>query len=251
MIRNIPERIEADPQMFYPIGMRRDAMVTQRTHKWFCLLALATVMVSGCAAGLRATCAPYEELKRRAVVKATASKQAKAIWEDCYADQYQDKHCEADAEHGFRTAYVETALGTPDAPPPVPVRPCISRHSLTHTYPDANAWYDGYHHGRAAALSRGVDRWRLAPLDPGLICPTECCPDQTFANPYDNSSVVDGQVIYEGIPIENETTIEESLLEPHDGGDADAIRSEPDSLPSQPATETNMVPELTNLFLRS
>ncbi|TWU29122.1 hypothetical protein [Novipirellula artificiosorum] len=139
-------------------------------------LALLAVLISGCAASLRATCAPYEELKRRTVLRWAAERQANRIWKDCHQQRYQQRDgAAADAKHGFVTAYVETALGTADSPPPVPLRPLLSRHTIHHTYPCASDWYDGYNYGQAAALSRGVDRWRLAEIDPALMCsPCEC-----------------------------------------------------------------------------
>lgn len=126
-------------------------------------------LTSGCASGFQATCAPYEEHKRRAIIASNARSETRQAWGEGYADQHTGDSNSADARHGFVTGYVETALGYVSSPPPVPSRPCISIHSLTHTYPDANAWYTGYHQGVASALARGVDQWRLAPLDPGLL----------------------------------------------------------------------------------
>ncbi len=124
---------------------------------------------SGCAASLEATCAPYMEHKRRAIVTFQARSEAKHLWAKCHADQYPSGGDVADARHGYVTGYVETALGYVDSPPPVPPRPLFSLHTLLHTYPNANAWYEGYHQGSAMALSRGVHLRRLASLDPDLL----------------------------------------------------------------------------------
>lgn len=139
------------------------------------LLLACLSLLSGCASSFQATCAPYVEHKRRAIIILNARSEAKQTWAENHASQYIGDPNAADARHGFITGYVDTALGYVNSPPPVPTRPCIGIHTLAHTYPDAGAWYSSYQQGAAAALSTGVDQWRLAPMDPALLQPQCGC----------------------------------------------------------------------------
>ena len=152
-----------------PAGQHRSAR-TPSVLAGGALLLAGLCLISGCVSGIEATFAPYVEHKRRAIITLRAQAEAKQIWEACYESQHSESTA-ADAKHGFMTGYTETALGFVNSPPPVPARPCLSVHTLAHTYPNAGAWYSGYHQGAAAALAKGVDQWRLAPIDPGLLYP--------------------------------------------------------------------------------
>lgn len=157
-----------------PVHSRRSARPSSVLAGGALLLA-GLCLISGCVSGIEATFAPYLEHKRRAIITLRAQAEAKQIWEACYEARHSDSTA-ADAKHGFMAGYTETALGYVNSPPPVPARPCLSVHTLAHTYPNAGAWYSGYHQGAAAAMAKGVDQWRLAPIDPGLLYP-QCGPE--------------------------------------------------------------------------
>lgn len=117
---------------------------------------------------VRALCGPYEECKRMEALRLAAAVRSRRVWIDCYAEQYAEESGNKAFRQGFETAFVETVQGGTGCPPPVPSRPLLSWQTLTFSYPDADAWYAGYHLGHASALANGVDRWRLAPIDPSL-----------------------------------------------------------------------------------
>ncbi len=138
-----------------------------------CWLAVAVLvsMSAGCSISrtVRALCGPYEEYKRRGALKLGAEMEARRIWTECYAEDYQERPGERDFKQGFVTAFVETTLGRTGCPPPVPTSPLISGNTLSHSFPDANFWYAGYQLGHVSALANGMDRQRLAPVNPELL----------------------------------------------------------------------------------
>lgn len=152
---------------------RGSRVFPRRGRSPLCWLALAALISSsvGCSISttVRALCGPYEEHKRRTALKLGAEMEARRIWTECYAEHYQERPGEEDFRQGFVTAFVETALGRTGCPPPVPTSPLISWNTVTHSFPDANVWYAGYHLGHASALANGVDRRRLAPVNPELL----------------------------------------------------------------------------------
>lgn len=134
------------------------------------LLAAACLAGIGCTpSGLRSLCGPYEDMKFRAALQARAELEGRRVWNERFAPRYDELPAVTDLRQGFIQAYVETALGRDGCPPPIPESPLLSWNTLTHSYPNANRWYEGYHLGHATATSRGVDRWRHAPLDPQLF----------------------------------------------------------------------------------
>lgn len=144
---------------------------------WLALL----VGSSGCCLPqiIRSTVQPYENLAFLQTLKWRAAKQARQVWDARYASCYIRHAHASDVKDGFVTAYVETALGSNGCPPPVPRTSSIYR-TIGHRTPAAIPWYEGYDLGRAAAITRGVDRWRLLPLDPDLdadVCPQVCAPE--------------------------------------------------------------------------
>lgn len=167
-------------------------------------LGLTLLFIPGCTMGeaLRSTCAPYEAIKRRNMTKWVATKEAKRIWRDCYANQFQAQPYKEDVKEGFVLAYVETALGGNGCPPPVPVSPVLGKHTLTHTFPNGNQWFYGYHLGHANALSHGVERRRFAPLNPELMCipssvSTHGCIDDAVATPCEANYLDSGPLALE------------------------------------------------------
>ena len=117
---------------------------------------------------IRSTYQPYETLKLRERLKRQAKRQARQDWNNHHAGCYANQACGDEIRSGFETAYVETALGMKGCPPPIPTTPLISRHTIAHTYPPAVPWYQGYNIGHASAVAHGVDRWRVAPLNPEI-----------------------------------------------------------------------------------
>ena len=117
---------------------------------------------------IRATCQPYEDIKTQVALKLRARSEARRAWEGNYQRCYAKHPLASDYRKGFERAYIETATGMRGCPPPIPTREMISTDTFTHTYPAAGPWYEGYSIGYASAVARGVDRWRLAPLDPAI-----------------------------------------------------------------------------------
>lgn len=127
---------------------------------------------------IRSTYQPYETLKLRERLKRQAKRQARQDWNNHHAACYANHACGKEIRSGFETAYVETALGMKGCPPPIPTTPLISRHTIAHTYPAAVPWYQGYNIGHASAVAHGVDRWRIAPLNPEIqivACESKQC----------------------------------------------------------------------------
>ncbi|KAA5540744.1 hypothetical protein FYK55_20390 [Roseiconus nitratireducens] len=124
---------------------------------------------------IRSTCEPYEQLKEQDKLERQGRREGRRVWATRYASQYANNACRDEVKQGFVTAYAETALGGNGCPPPMPTSPLLSRHTLTHTYPAAVPWYEGYHLGHASAVAHGVDKWRLAPIDPDLIAAACAC----------------------------------------------------------------------------
>lgn len=133
-----------------------------------CLFFVSFFSGCGIPTTVRALCGPYEECKRMEALRLAAALQSRRVWIDCYAEQYAEESESKAFRQGFERAYIETVQGADGCPPPVPSRPLLSWQTLTFSYPDADAWYAGYHLGHASALANGVDRWRLAPIDPSL-----------------------------------------------------------------------------------
>lgn len=135
---------------------------------------MVAVVASGCSlsTSVRAICGPYEECKRREALRLGAAMEARRIWDVCYAERFESHPSESDFKQGFVTAFTEAALGGNGCPPPVPKRSLLSWETLTHAYPDGDAWFAGFRLGHASALANGVHLRRLAPVDPGLIAAT-------------------------------------------------------------------------------
>nr|WP_143548318.1 hypothetical protein [Rhodopirellula sp. SM50] len=143
------------------------------------MLALVAILCSaGCVAdAIRSTWQPYGAMTKRTTIKLRAGKLARQVWEQNYQSQYASSPCVDDVKSGYTTAFVETAMGMGECPPPIPTRQLLSADAIHQTYPAAVPWYQGYSFGHADAVARGVDRWRLAPLNPELamaMCP--CTP---------------------------------------------------------------------------
>ncbi|QEG01846.1 hypothetical protein Mal15_59270 [Stieleria maiorica] len=133
------------------------------------IVAIATLCSAGCVAdAIRSTWQPYAAAKKRTEIKVRATKEARRNWEQSYQSSYASSPCASDAEAGYIAAYVDTAMGMGECPPPVPARRLLSAHAIHQTYPAAVPWYQGYNFGHVDAVARGVDRWRLAPLNPEL-----------------------------------------------------------------------------------
>ncbi|WP_182865963.1 hypothetical protein [Stieleria mannarensis] len=133
------------------------------------IVALATLCSSGCVVdAFKSTLQPFASAAKRNVIKIRATKEAQRNWEQSYQSSYASSPCASDAEAGYIAAYVDTAMGMGECPPPVPERRLLSAHAIHQTYPAAVPWYQGYNFGHVDAVARGVDRWRLAPLNPEL-----------------------------------------------------------------------------------
>ncbi len=208
------------------------------------VLGLALLAMPGCCIGesLRATCAPYEAMKRRNMTKWVATRDAKRLWRDCYAAKYRAEPCVEDVREGFVLAYVETALGGNGCPPPVPVSPLLSHRTLTHSYPNGNQWFFGYQLGYTTALSNGVDRERFAPLNPELMC----LPPNVAAVAYSGTET---DPCFDTVPLGMEYETSEYIIEPapiHDesGDDSRSTKPTSDSMVPLPIESTQLSPRL-------
>ncbi|MCS7468537.1 hypothetical protein NZK35_17935 [Stieleria sp. ICT_E10.1] len=153
------------------------------------MIAMVTIVCSaGCVAdAIRSTWQPYGTMTKRTTIKLRANKLARQVWEQNYQSQYASSPCVDDVKAGYITAFVETAMGMGQCPPPVPARRLLSGDAIHQTYPAAVPWYQGYSFGHTDAVVRGVDRWRLAPLNPDLtmaMCP---CPPTVHDIPFEAS----------------------------------------------------------------
>lgn len=142
-------------------------------------LLMMCLTSSGCCLPqiLRSTFQPYENILRMKAIKLRAASQASDVWEARFARCYAHHACSEDVRDGFITGYVEAAFGSDGCPPPVPRSSTIYR-TIGHRTPAAIPWYEGYDLGHAAAITSGVDRWRLLPTDPDLLrpkCESSCC----------------------------------------------------------------------------
>lgn len=211
--------------------------LARRTRVWPLMVAvLVSVSSAGCSVSttVRALCGPYEECKRREALKMGAAMEARRIWRECYAERYQAYPRDSDFQQGFFTAFVETALGGTGCPPPIPTRPLLSLNTLTHSFPDANAWYAGYHLGHASALANGVDRRRLAPINPELLA--NACPCPSGMGMVEQA----GRVIEAGELLESAEPVDPPLGLPE--GDFDDRASESIDWPDSPSRESIPAP---------
>lgn len=144
------------------------------------VLAIMSITVGCCLPqAIRATVRPYETIKERSLTTLRAKRSSRAVWVKNYEKCYANASYAEDVKAGFETAYVETALGMGSCPPPVPSRQLLAACGINQSYPCAVPWYEGYSLGHASAVANGVDRWRLAPLNPELA--VELCRCQTNA----------------------------------------------------------------------
>lgn len=154
---------------------------TAKKRRFAGMLSLALLAsTGGCCLPqiIRSTVQPFENEVFVHTLKWRAARQAKQVWDARFASHYARHACSEDVRDGFVTAYVETALGSDGCPPPVPRTSSIYR-TIGHRTPAAIPWYEGYDLGHAAAVSNGVHRWRLLPLDPDLdadTCRPACSP---------------------------------------------------------------------------
>ncbi|QDV43029.1 hypothetical protein Enr13x_28810 [Stieleria neptunia] len=151
------------------------------------IIAIVAILCSaGCVAdAIRSTWQPYGAMTKRTSIKMRATKQARQVWEQNYQSQYASSPCADDVKSGYIAAYVETAMGMGQCPPPVPTRRLLSGDAIHQTYPAAVPWYQGYSFGHADAVVRGVDRWRLAPLNPDLAMAMCSCSPVAHDVPHD------------------------------------------------------------------
>ncbi len=173
------------------------------------MIAMVAILCSaGCVAdAIRSTWQPYGAMTKRTTIKLRASKLARQVWEQSYQSQYASSPCVDDVKAGYITAFVETAMGMGECPPPVPTRRLLSGDAIHQTYPAAVPWYQGYSFGHADAVIRGVDRWRLAPLNPDLAM--AMCP----CSPVVEDTPQDALESYELIPQDDTETVPEPAAE--------------------------------------
>lgn len=153
---------------------------TGRQAMRICMGGVLLVMVvagGGCCItdAVRSTLAPYEAIKERKVITWQAGREARQVWKDRFEACYTSNPCLEDVRKGFEEAYIETALGLGSCPPPVPKRRVLGLLAINRSYPAAAPWYEGYSLGHASAVANGVDRWRLAPLNPQLMLAVRQC----------------------------------------------------------------------------
>ncbi|MCA9140166.1 MAG: hypothetical protein KDB00_25515 [Planctomycetales bacterium] len=155
---------------------------------------------------IRATVRPYGTIEERALLKLRAKRSGREIWAAKYERCYANASHADDVKAGFEAAYVETALGMGNCPPPVPTRQSLALHGINRSYPCAVQWYEGYSLGHASAVANGVDRWRLAPLNPGLAVEQCHCQTQSLLTDQSIEHVITPELLES--PVDSEPSVE-------------------------------------------
>lgn len=176
----VRRRFKRDQAYSHPTPAGGIPIVSRCHRKRLAILAGVLILVGGCCLpeAIRSTLQPIETMRFKSSIERRARAEASRVWDNQFAQRYQNHPCADDVRKGFVTGFIETAFGMGGCPPPVPSKPLISKHTLTHTYPGAVPWYEGYKFGNAMAVAGGVDKWRLAPINPDLIaCQATRCID--------------------------------------------------------------------------
>ncbi|OYP36656.1 hypothetical protein CGZ80_07675 [Rhodopirellula sp. MGV] len=210
------------------------------------LLGLIPTISGGCyfPQVVRSTFQPYQDLAFRSSLKRRAIKKSKAVWKASHEAAHAHDACVKDFREGFQAAFVETALGNEGCPPPIPERKLGSCEAITHTYPAAVPWFNGYRIGHAQAVACGVDRWRFAPLDPQYAA--SCCSSVLPASHVQDNVIIDKVIIDDAsvpgeipITVHPPTVEEDTGVQPpswvyldHDQNSAPAENSQPSGHPT-------------------